>query len=238
MGGISSTEKGKVMAYPVTAKACNVTTCSFGERRVRIANIDGKLWFVLDDVTVALDCVDGEAIDGLPEDWIRNLIVDSHDGFRDGAAEAIAEPALYFLLGSEQTPKARLFRKWLLEQALPTVHRTGPVGPAVHIRQAQAMATKVGATIARDFFNAILDDPKELSTSLYVVYLSYNGEPEIHRLEDDERVVSVKRFSQQLREGRVKFEDLKEIADASVSALHRRTTYLAERHTASRVRHT
>jgi prophage antirepressor-like protein len=203
--------------------------CSFGEQRVRIANIDGNLWFALDDVVASLEYWDENAIDGLPEDWIRNLRVDTPEGFRDGATQAISEPALYFLLGSALEPKVRLFRKWLLEQALPAVRKAGPVGPAVHIRQAQAMATKVSATIARDFFNAIIDDPKQLNSALYVVYLSHKGEPEIHRLEDDERVMSVKRFSKKLREEYVNFEDLKDITDAAVGALNRHATYLNKR---------
>jgi prophage antirepressor-like protein len=46
-------------------------------------------------------------------------------GHHDGIATYISEPGLYEMLCKSEMPAARPFQRWLFEEALPTIRRTG-----------------------------------------------------------------------------------------------------------------
>jgi prophage antirepressor-like protein len=217
------------MEYKMTAKPRDMTTCTFREHPIRVASINGTLWFVAYDVLTALSYWDVKAIDHIPQEWKRKYVVDTPGITGGDPVDAISESGLYFFLGGSLKPEARSFQKWLMDEALPAIRVVISFGAAKRIREAQAIAAKVAERVARETFEFVLNDSEDLRFARYIVALSHDGEPEIYRMADNERVTSLQRLSDMLDEGSVNLVDLQALAKGAVNALDRRVTWIADR---------
>lgn len=99
----------------------------FGQSEVRfVDHPDGKYEFgvVADDLADVLAASSGKdiarSVDG---DWLGAQIMHTSAGNR--TMTVIWEPGIYQLLAKSRKPQAKLFQKWLFEEVVPSIRKTG-----------------------------------------------------------------------------------------------------------------
>jgi prophage antirepressor-like protein len=99
-------------------------TLSFDEKQVRTIDRDGELWWVLKDVCEALEVSDTSNVAKRLDDDERGTYQISTLG---GNQEMliISESGLYNVILRSDKPKAKLFRKWVTHEVLPSIRKTG-----------------------------------------------------------------------------------------------------------------
>lgn len=124
---------------PTTATALKLRYRLFNDTAIRMVQDENKeVWFVADDVCKILgytqstakvisvhcgkvadskDLVEGET------ELCKKITVDTKGGKQ--AMIAINEPDLYRLIMTSRMPDARKFEKWVVEDVLPTIRKTG-----------------------------------------------------------------------------------------------------------------
>ena len=122
---------------PTTANALKLRYRIFNDTSIRMALDDQKnVWFVADDIckilgyknttkAIADHCrkvYDSKDLDGTNE-LAKKITVDLGD--RKRAMIAISEPDLYRLIMRSNMPEARNFEKWVVEDVLPSIRKTG-----------------------------------------------------------------------------------------------------------------
>lgn len=99
----------------------------FGQ--IRTATIDGEPWFVAIDVCRALEIANTpDAMEKLDDDEKMTIgLGDSHSGQRGGAQcmTVINEPGLYTLVIRSRKPSAKLFRRWVTHDVIPSIRKHG-----------------------------------------------------------------------------------------------------------------
>lgn len=99
----------------------------FGEMRVIL--IHNEPWFVAADVCKALDISNTSmAVSRLDDDEKMTInIADSHSGKRGGAQnlKAVNEYGIYTLVLGSRKAEAKLFKRWITHEVLPTIRKTG-----------------------------------------------------------------------------------------------------------------
>ena len=93
--------------------------------KIRTTLIDGEPWFIGKDAADALGYSN-------PRDAIR-VHVDAediaavviHDGSQRRTVNAINESGLYSLILSSKLPNAKVFKRWVTSEVLPTIRKTG-----------------------------------------------------------------------------------------------------------------
>lgn len=91
----------------------------FGE--IRSIQVDGEPWFVLKDVCEALELSN-------PTSVAQRLDEDERAKFnlgRQGEAIIINESGLYAVILRSDKPQAKPFRKWLTNEVVPSIRKTG-----------------------------------------------------------------------------------------------------------------
>ena len=98
---------------------------------VRVVEKDGDPWFVARDVCAMLGFDDGhtnDAIKGLDEDEKATplKIVGRNDfnGLRKDSL-LVNEPGLYSLILRSNKPEAKVFKRWITHEVIPTIRKTG-----------------------------------------------------------------------------------------------------------------
>ncbi|MDQ7789591.1 MAG: phage antirepressor KilAC domain-containing protein [Clostridia bacterium] len=93
--------------------------------RVRTTIKDGQPWFIARDVCniLELDNV-GQALTRLDDDEKGTIIL--NDGTPGNPNMAIVnEPGLYSLILASRKPEARVFKRWVTHEVLPSIRQTG-----------------------------------------------------------------------------------------------------------------
>lgn len=88
---------------------------------VRVVEIDGEAWFVAADVCRVLEIQN-------PTDALKRLDDDERSRFnlgRQGEANIVNESGLYALVSTSRKPEAKKFRKWVTNEVLPSIRKTG-----------------------------------------------------------------------------------------------------------------
>ncbi len=101
---------------------------------IRTQVINGEPWFVAKDVCAALDITN-------PRDAIKKMLDDDErgvanfytpaNGYQGGGEQqlnVVNESGLYNLIFRSRKPEARAFRKWVTNEVLPSIRRTGAYG--------------------------------------------------------------------------------------------------------------
>lgn len=122
---------------PTTANALKLRYRIFNDTSIRMALDDQKnVWFVADDICKLLGyknttkaisdhcrkVYDSKDLDGTNE-LAKKITVDLGD--RKRAMIAISEPDLYRLIMRSNMPEARNFERWVVEDVLPQIRKTG-----------------------------------------------------------------------------------------------------------------
>lgn len=113
----------------------------FGQ--VRSVLIDGEPWFAAADVCRALDINNNrQAIARLDEDEKGVISTDTPGG--EQKMSFVNEPGLYTLVLGSRKPEAKLFKRWITHEVIPSIRKTGAysatLSPAEQlVRQAQLL---------------------------------------------------------------------------------------------------
>ena len=107
-----------------SAQATQPTVFQFQSIEVRTVDRDGQIWFVASDVAKALGYADAIHLSRVLDEDEKGLhIVETLGG--DQQVTIISESGLYHALLKSRKPQARPFRRWVTEEVLPTIRRTG-----------------------------------------------------------------------------------------------------------------
>lgn len=91
---------------------------------IRMEQVDGEPWFVAKDVCAALNIsAHRDAIARLDDDERGSVVVDTLGGAQ--SLGAVNESGLYNLIFQSRKPEARAFRRWVTNEVLPAIRRTG-----------------------------------------------------------------------------------------------------------------
>ena len=101
----------------------------FGHERfgkVRAIMIDGESWFVGKDITTSLGYKNGS------RDLARHVDEEDRRNYRNGTSEInnrgitiINESGLYSLILSSKLPQAKIFKRWVTSEILPSIRKHG-----------------------------------------------------------------------------------------------------------------
>nr|DAL17843.1 MAG TPA_asm: repressor domain protein [Caudoviricetes sp.] len=133
----------------------------YESQQVRTVIIDGEPWFVAADVTNALGLRNGrDAVSRVDQAGVGNADIRSGGQMRN--VSIINEPALYELVFQSRVPGAVDFKRWVTNEVLPTIRRTGQFGS--QLPQNFAEALELAAVKVRELEAAeqkiALDAPK------------------------------------------------------------------------------
>lgn len=91
---------------------------------VRTIKIDGETWWVLKDICDILDLGSPHKISSrLDEDEKGRTLIPTLGGTQEVAV--VNESGLYHVILRSNKPKAKPFRKWVTNEVLPSIRRTG-----------------------------------------------------------------------------------------------------------------
>ncbi|MDR0702901.1 MAG: Bro-N domain-containing protein [Azoarcus sp.] len=101
---------------------------NFEGHQVRTVVRDGKPWFVAADVADILEYRDAANMTRqLDDDEKGTQIMSTLGG--DQKMSTITESGLYNAVLKSQKPQAKIFRKWITGEVIPSIHRTGSAMP-------------------------------------------------------------------------------------------------------------
>ena len=120
---------------------------NYNEQQLRVVEIDGEPWFVLADLCRVLD-VKQFRKERLDDDMIQNHpIVDSLG--RTQQAVIVNEPGMYEVVIRSDKPEAALFRRWITNEVLPSIRKTGSYSTTPALTDDQIVAQALAITTAR-----------------------------------------------------------------------------------------
>ena len=97
---------------------------SFEGRAVRTAVKGGQTWFVAADVCAVLEHVNSrDAISRLDDDEKGVAIIDTLGGAQE--MNVVNESGVYNLIFTSRKPQAKVFRRWVTDEVLPSIRKTG-----------------------------------------------------------------------------------------------------------------
>jgi prophage antirepressor-like protein len=145
----------------------------FEGAHVRCVGSPNDLWFVAGDVCEALGIVwkGNETLADISPEWrgVRKLRIPQMNqygskGFVENELIVIREPAVYQLAVRSRKPEAKAFQKWLFDEVLPSIRRTGMYvskrkGKYIRAgKDEQWIETRVEGIDARKGFTDVLDE--------------------------------------------------------------------------------
>jgi prophage antirepressor-like protein len=96
----------------------------FGDREIRVIDLDGEPWWVAADVGAVLDLSNlRSSLALLDEDEKGVHSMDTPGGPQ--SITVISESGLYSLILRSRKPEAKAFKKWVTSEVLPSIRRTG-----------------------------------------------------------------------------------------------------------------
>lgn len=120
---------------------------NYGDRHVRVVQVDGEPWFVAADVCGILGYSNGRAAieQHVPERHRSSVAI--HDGTPGNPNRAtISESGLYRLVMRSNALNAEPFQDWVTETVLPEIRRTGGFGGRVPTSFAEALELAAAQT--------------------------------------------------------------------------------------------
>ena len=97
----------------------------FGDQLVRVADRDGRAWFVANDVCAALEINNSrQAVSRLDDDEKDDVTTNDVIG-RIQKMTIVSESGVYSLIFTSRKESAKAFRKWVTAEVLPALRETG-----------------------------------------------------------------------------------------------------------------
>jgi len=122
-----------------------------GEYNIRVAEVEGEVYFVGSDVTNALGYSDSWDAINRHVDAEDTLILNrSNTGFENlsnRGSKGVNESGVYALIFGSNLESAKTFKKWVTSEVLPSIRKTGSysVQPTVYIPQTLSQALRLAA---------------------------------------------------------------------------------------------
>ena len=133
----------------MTNNSTNVIPFNFGNQQVRTLLIGDQPWFVVNDVSAALQYSEASAMTRHLDDDEKGLsIVQTLGG--DQEMLVINESGLYSAILRSRKAEAKRFKKWVTAEVLPAIRKQGRYEDTDN-----RMATLVGQTIGTDGFHML-----------------------------------------------------------------------------------
>lgn len=102
------------------------TIFSFEEQEIRTVVEGGAVYWVAKDVAIALGYTNpSKAISDHCKGVTKRYPLQTTGGVQE--FRIIGEPDLYRLIASSNLPEAERFERWMFEEILPTIRRTGAI---------------------------------------------------------------------------------------------------------------
>lgn len=96
----------------------------FNSTQIRTAIIDGEPWFVAKDVCEVLGIANSrDAVADLEQNELASVKATSGGQRRE--MNVVSESGLYVLIFKSRKPEAKVFRRWVTSEVLPTLRKTG-----------------------------------------------------------------------------------------------------------------
>ena len=148
-----------------------LTRLSYKGNVVRTVDQDGTIWWVLVDVCKVLGIVRGaRTVERLDEDEIRQAYITDTTG-RKQQMYIINESGLYSVLLRSDKPEAKLFKRWVTHEVLPSIRRTGQYkAPSVPAKPKNLVCDVPDNTEAQK----IMQEMRELLAAVGVLLNHYN----------------------------------------------------------------
>jgi prophage antirepressor-like protein len=150
---------------------------------IRVEMIDNEPWFVAKDICEALTIEKyRDAVSRLDDDERGSVVVDTLGGKQ--SMTAVNESGLYDLIFQSRKPEAKVFRKWVTGEVLPTLRKTGRY-EMVRTKQGSAQKRRVrrGELINAEVLNLLWligesllrGDQKQIALELGVTVSAVNN---------------------------------------------------------------
>ena len=111
----------------------------YQNNKVRMIDVDGEAWFVLKDVCAVLGISNNRmAADRLDDDEKGVSLIDTLGGKQEMVI--VNESGLYHVILRSDKPEAAPFRRWVTNDVLPTIRKTGSYN-APQLTRSQLLAT-------------------------------------------------------------------------------------------------
>jgi anti-repressor protein len=118
----------------------NIQVFEYQNSKVRTVDMDGEAWFVLKDVCGVLDIADHKVVARrLDEDEVCQTPLTDSMG-RQQSTTIINESGLYHVILRSDKPEATPFRRWVTNDVLPAIRKTGSYN-APQLTRSQLLAT-------------------------------------------------------------------------------------------------
>lgn len=103
----------------------SLTVFDFKQNQVRVVLIDGEPWFVAKDLCVILEIKNvSDALNRLDGDEKNTIVL--NDGNRGNPnTSVVSRSGMYALVLSSRKQEAKVFRKWITSEVLPSIEKTG-----------------------------------------------------------------------------------------------------------------
>lgn len=109
---------------PAAAGKTEVFSFSQEKTPVRVQIINGEPWFMAKDVCRVLGISKyRDAVSRLDDDERGSVLVDTLGGVQ--SVSAVSESGLYSLIFQSRKAEARMFRRWVTSEVLPSIRRKG-----------------------------------------------------------------------------------------------------------------
>lgn len=117
----------------------NIQVFEYQNSKVRTVDIDGEAWFVLKDVCAVLGISNNRmAADRLDDDEKGVSLIDTLGGKQEMVI--VNESGLYHVILRSDKPEAAPFRRWVTNDVLPAIRKTGSYN-APQLTRSQLLAT-------------------------------------------------------------------------------------------------
>ncbi len=103
----------------------NAVSFGFEEKSVRVMDRGGAPWFVAQDVCGCLGIASHRDAISKLEDDERDAVGITDAIGREQSQSIVSESGVYALIFRSRKPEAKRFRKWVTQEVLPTLRRTG-----------------------------------------------------------------------------------------------------------------
>lgn len=101
---------------------------NYGIKEVRTVFVDNELWFVAKDACDVLELTNpSKAISTIDDDEKTTLTISYSDNLTTNVL-AVNEGGLYSLIFKSRKPEAKVFKRWITHEVIPTIRKTGQYG--------------------------------------------------------------------------------------------------------------
>ena len=123
----------------------NIIPFSFESKQIRVVEINNEPWFVATDIASILEYTEAAAMTRYLDDDEKGLsIVRTLGG--EQSVSVINESGLYSAILRSRKPEAKVFKKWVTSEVLPSIRKTGGYQlPSLKVPQSFAEALRLAA---------------------------------------------------------------------------------------------